>query len=275
MVTNKRTIWNIGKEIFAWVLSLLILIPIVVILFNALKTSNEAINMSIAPPSELHWENFGEVWRVGNILRSYVNSLIVSVFPVLISVLCASMCAYVLARRKTKGNLAIYTYFALGLMFPISMVTVVKVTRMLGIYNTQLGVVLVYTALILPLSVFLFYGFLNSIPKELDEAAIVDGAGALRIFFQVIFPMLKPVTVTVIMINFLNCWNEFTIPLYMLPDPDKAVVVQQVYNFYGTFTASWNLVSVTILYAIVPVLAVYICGQKYIISGMVAGAVKG
>lgn len=275
MVTNKHTIWNIGKEIFAWVLSLLILIPIVVILFNALKTSNEAINMSIAPPSELHWENFGEVWRVGNILRSYVNSLIVSVFPVLISVLCASMCAYVLARRKTKGNLAIYTYFALGLMFPISMVTVVKVTRMLGIYNTQLGVVLVYTALILPLSVFLFYGFLNSIPKELDEAAIVDGAGALRIFFQVIFPMLKPVTVTVIMINFLNCWNEFTIPLYMLPDPDKAVVVQQVYNFYGTFTASWNLVSVTILYAIVPVLAVYICGQKYIISGMVAGAVKG
>lgn len=275
MVTNKRTIWNIGKEIFAWVLSLLILIPIVVILFNALKTSNEAINMSIAPPSELHWENFGEVWRVGNILRSYANSLIVSVFPVLISVLCASMCAYVLARRKTKGNLAIYTYFALGLMFPISMVTVVKVTRMLGIYNTQLGVVLVYTALILPLSVFLFYGFLNSIPKELDEAAIVDGAGALRIFFQVIFPMLKPVTVTVIMINFLNCWNEFTIPLYMLPDPDKAVVVQQVYNFYGTFTASWNLVSVTILYAIVPVLAVYICGQKYIISGMVAGAVKG
>ena len=275
MVTNKRTIWNIGKEIFAWVLSLLILIPIVVILFNALKTSNEAINMSIAPPSELHWENFGEVWRVGNILRSYVNSLIVSVFPVLISVLCASMCAYVLARRKTKGNLAIYTYFALGLMFPISMVTVVKVTRMLGIYNTQLGVVLVYTALILPLSVFLFYGFLNSIPKELDEAAIVDGAGALRIFCQVIFPMLKPVTVTVIMINFLNCWNEFTIPLYMLPDPDKAVVVQQVYNFYGTFTASWNLVSVTILYAIVPVLAVYICGQKYIISGMVAGAVKG
>lgn len=275
MVTNKRTIWNIGKEIFAWVLSLLILIPIVVILFNALKTSSEAINMSIAPPSEFHWENFGEVWRVGNILRSYVNSLIVSVFPVLISVLCASMSAYVLARRKTKGNLAIYTYFALGLMFPISMVTVVKVTRILGIYNTQLGVVLVYTALILPLSVFLFYGFLNSIPKELDEAAIVDGAGALRIFFQVIFPMLKPVTVTVIMINFLNCWNEFTIPLYMLPDPDKAVVVQQVYNFYGTFTASWNLVSVTILYAIVPVLAVYICGQKYIISGMVAGAVKG
>ena len=87
--------------------------------------------------------------------------------------------------------------------------------------------------------------------------------------------MLKPVTITVIMINFLNCWNDFTVPLYLLPDPDKAVVVQQVYNFYGTFTASWNLVSVTILYAILPVLVVYILGQRYIISGMVAGAVKG
>lgn len=160
-------------------------------------------------------------------------------------------------------------------MFPVSMVTVVKVTRMFHLYNSQWGVILIFGALILPLSVFLYYGFIGSVPKEMDEAAVVDGAGALRIFFQVIFPMLKPVTITVIMINFLNCWNDFTVPLYLLPDPDKAVVVQQVYNFYGTFTASWNLVSVTILYAILPVLVVYILGQRYIISGMVAGAVKG
>ena len=94
-------------------------------------------------------------------------------------------------------------------------------------------------------------------------------------FFQVIFPLLKPAAVTVFMINFLNTWNDFTVPLYVLPDPDKAVIVQQVYNFYGTYTANWNLVSVTILFAILPVMVVYLVGQKFIISGMVAGAVKG
>ena len=103
----------------------------------------------------------------------------------------------------------------------------------------------------------------------------MDGAGSARLFFQIILPVVKPVTVPVVMINFLNAWNDFTIPLYLLPDPDKSVVLHQVYRFYGTFTASWNLVSVTILFAILPVLIVYIFGQKYIISGMVAGSVKG
>lgn len=276
MNVKKRTkVLNTTKEVFAWVLSLVIIIPFLIILFNALKTSDEALNMSLSLPQTPHWENFAQVWGVGNILRSYFNSLLMSVVPVALSVVCASMCAYVITRNKTRANRGVYLFFALGLMFPVSMVTVVKVTRMFQLYNTYLGVILVFTALILPLSVFLYYGFIGSIPRELDEAAIVDGAGAVRIFYQIIFPMLKPVTVTVIMINFLNCWNDFTVPLYLLPDPDKAVIVQQVYNFYGTFTASWNLVSVTILYAIVPVLIVYLLGQKYIISGMVAGAVKG
>ena len=275
MVTKRQIAFNVVKEIFAWLLSLVVIIPFAVIVFNSLKTSQEALNMSLALPNQLHWENFAEVWNVGNIARSYWNSLVVSVIPVTISVIFASMCAYVLVRHKTRFNRAVYIYFALGLMFPVSMVTVVKVTRMFHLYNSQWGVILIFGALILPLSVFLYYGFIGSVPKEMDEAAVVDGAGALRIFFQVIFPMLKPVTITVIMINFLNCWNDFTVPLYLLPDPDKAVVVQQVYNFYGTFTASWNLVSVTILYAILPVLVVYILGQRYIISVMVAGAVKG
>ena len=111
------------------------------------------------------------------------NSLIVSVIPVTLSVLFSSMCAYVLVRHKTKFNRAVYLYFALGLMFPVSMVAVVKVTRLFSLYNTQLGVILIFSALILPLSVFLYYGFIGSIPKEMDEAAVVDGAGALRIFF--------------------------------------------------------------------------------------------
>lgn len=274
-IKRKQKIFYFIKEVLFWILALVVIIPFLIIIFNAFKTQQESLTMSLLLPAKLHWENFVEVWKTGNILKSMGNSLLISISSVSISVFFASLCAFVISRNRSKFNKLVYTYFAMGLMFPISMVTVVKVLRVLHLYNTFLGVILLMIALILPLSIFLYYGFISGIPKELDEAAVIDGAGAFRVFFQVVFPLLKPATVTVVMINFLNTWNDFTIPLYVLPDPDKAVIVQQVYNFYGTYTASWNLVSVTILFAILPVVVVYLIGQKYIIEGMVAGAVKG
>ena len=273
---KKRSRWIAWiKAAALWILSLIVIIPFLIGIFNAFKTQQESLNMSLTLPAELHWENFAKVWKDGNILRSYGNSLFITVTSVAISVLISALCAFVLSRNRNRFNRALYVFFSLGLMFPLNMVSVVKVMRTLGLYNSRFGVALLFASLMTPLSIFLFYGFLGGIPQELDEAAVMDGAGSARLFFQIILPVVKPVTVTVVMINFLNAWNDFTIPLYLLPDPDKSVVLQQVYRFYGTFTASWNLVSVTILFAILPVLIVYIFGQKYIISGMVAGSVKG
>lgn len=270
----KRKLW-ILKELAAWLCSLVVIIPFLIVVFNAFKTKTEALNMALSLPTMLHWENFSKVWVDGNILRSYANSLFMSTISVALCVLLTSLAAFVLNRNRTRFNRLVYGYFAMGLMVPVSMVTIVKVLRILNLYNNIWGTMLLFTALIMPLSLFLFYGFFSGIPAELDEAAIIDGADSFRLFFSIILPMTKPVTVTVIMVNFLNVWNDFSVPLYTLPDPDKAVVVQQVYNFFGTYTASWNLVCVTILYAIAPILLVYLLGQKYIISGMVAGAVKG
>lgn len=275
MRTKKQKVQVIIKGGLFWVLSLIVIVPFLIVVFNAFKTQPEAINMALSLPDEWHFENFATVWEDGDILHALKNSLILSVSSVAVTVMCSSMCAYVISRNRTRFNRLIYVFFAMGLMVPVSNVTIVKVLRVMGLYNTLPGTILVFIALIMPLSVFLYYGFISGIPRELDEAAIVDGAGAVRIFVQVIFPLLKPATVTVIMINFLNVWNDFQIPLYTLPDPDKAVIVQKVYNFFGTYTASWNLVSVTIIYAILPILIVYLFGQKYIISGMTAGSVKG
>lgn len=275
MRTKKQKVQVIIKGVLFWVLSLIVIVPFLIVVFNAFKTQPEAINMELSLPDEWHFENFATVWEDGDILHALKNSLILSVSSVAVTVVCSSMCAYVISRNRTRFNRLIYVFFAMGLMVPVSNVTIVKVLRVMGLYNTLPGTILVFIALIMPLSVFLYYGFISGIPRELDEAAIVDGAGAVRIFVQVIFPLLKPATVTVIMINFLNVWNDFQIPLYTLPDPDKAVIVQKVYNFFGTYTASWNLVSVTIIYAILPILIVYLFGQKYIISGMTAGSVKG
>ena len=275
MYTKKQKRMLLVREVVFWLLSLIIIVPFLIVVFNAFKTKPEALNMELSLPTALHFENFAKVWEDADILNSLKNSLILSVTSVTITVIATSMCAYVISRYRTRLNRFIYVYFAMGLMVPVSMVTIVKVLRTIHLYNTLPGTILVCVALIMPLSVFLYYGFISGIPKELDEAAVIDGAKAVRIFVQVIFPLLKPATVTVIMINFLNVWNDFQIPLYTLADPDKAVIVQKVYNFYGTYTASWNLVSVTILYAILPILVVYLFGQKYIISGMVAGSVKG
>ena len=263
------------KGLILWLLSLFIIVPFLIVVFNAFKTKAESIHMEFSLPTELHWENFVKVWQDGSILRSYGNSLLISAASVALTVLVSALAAYVLSRRRSRFNRKVYVYFSLGLMFPLSMVTVVKVMRVLHLYNSRLGVILLFAALMTPLSIFLYYGFISGIPKELDEAAVMDGAGPIRIFFQVLFPIMKPVTVTIVMIDFLSAWNDFTTPLYLLPDPDKAVVVQQVYNFYGTFTASWNLVCVTILYAILPILIVYVLGQRYIISGLISGSVKG
>lgn len=275
MYTKKQKRMLLVREVVFWLLSLIIIVPFLIVVFNAFKTKPEALNMELSFPTALHFENFAKVWEDADILNSLKNSLILSVTSVTITVIASSMCAYVISRYRTRLNRFIYVYFAMGLMVPVSMVTIVKVLRTIHLYNTLPGTIMVFVALIMPLSVFLYYGFISGIPKELDEAAVIDGAKAVRIFLQVIFPLLKPATVTVIMINFLNVWNDFQIPLYTLADPDKAVIVQKVYNFYGTYTASWNLVSVTILYAILPILVVYLFGQKYIISGMVAGSVKG
>lgn len=272
---RKKRALRLIKAVVMWLLSLVVIIPFLIVVFNAFKTKTESLNMALTLPTQLHWENFAKVWEDGNILQSYGNSLFITVTAVALSVMLSALCAFVLSRNRNRLNRALYVFFSLGLMFPLSMVTVVKVMRMLGLYNSRLGVALLFAALMTPLSIFLFYGFLGGIPTELDEAAIMDGAGSARLFFQIILPVIKPVTVTVVMINFLSAWNDFTCSLYLLPDPDKAVVVQQVYRFYGTFTASWNLVCVTILFAILPIVVVYVFGQKYIISGMVAGSVKG
>lgn len=275
MKTKRQKTGLIIKEIFFWLLSLIIIVPFLIVVFNAFKTKPESINMALSLPETWHFENLKTVWEQGDILHSLCNSLVISMVSVAVTVICSAMCAYVISRNRSRLNRYIYLYFAMGLMVPVSLVSIVKVLRVIGLYNTVPGAILVFIALIMPLSVFLYYGFITGIPQELDEAAVIDGAGAIRIFSQVIFPLLKPATMTVVMINFLNVWNDFQIPLYTLPDPDKAVIVQKVYNFYGTYTASWNLVSVTILFAILPILIVYVFGQKYIISGMVAGSVKG
>ncbi|OGO80723.1 MAG: ABC transporter permease [Clostridiales bacterium GWC2_40_7] len=272
---KKQKVINIIKEVFAWLLSLVVLIPLMLVVINSLKSQGEADLMNLRLPTSLHLDNYMMVIEKGKLIRSFLNSFLITSFSVVVSVIVSSMASFVLSRNRIKFNNVIYNYFLLGLIAPLNMIPVIRIMKMLHLLNNYHGIVLLYTALVIPFSVFLYYGFIKSVPQELDEAAMIDGCSSIQLFLSIVLPLLKPVTITVIVVNFLGVWNDFMVPLYMLNRSDKWTMTLAVYNFYGTFISKWNLVCANIIMTIAPILIVYVLGQKYIISGMVSGAVKG
>lgn len=258
-----------------WVMSLTILIPLAMIILNSFKNVPESAVMSLAPPTEWHPENYIDVLKDEKLVRSFFNSVILCVGSGGITVVVSSLAAFVLSRNRSRRNRWLYIIFLLGLVAPINYITTVKVLQFLHLINTMPGAILLYVAQYTPFTIFLYYGFISSVPRTLDEAAVIDGCGSIRLFFSIIFPLLKPVTMTAVVINFLNCWNDFIVPLYFLNSSKKWGMIMLMYNYFSTYVSSWNLVCAVMIVNILPILALYIFGQKYLISGMTAGAVKG
>ena len=271
----KKKLSAILTNVIAWAISAVCMIPLLLILFNSLKNSNAASDMNLKLPGSIEWSNFLNVIEKGKLGASFANSILYSVCSVAVCVLLAAMAAYVLSRNGSKFYRVIYMYLVLGITMPINYVALTKVMMFLHINNTRLGIILLYAAMQLPFSVFLIHGFVARIPRELDEAAVIDGCGSTRLFISIILPLLKPALATVIVLTLLNTWNEFVSPLYFLSSSDKWPMTLSIYNFFGMYFKEWNLVCADILLTSLPVILVYLAGQKYIVSGMIAGAVKG
>lgn len=272
---NGKRLWKIVKSAGGWILSLIVLLPIYFILVNSLKTQMEAGSMNFSLPASPQWGNYVEAIQRGNLVRSFFNSLFIASASVVICVFVTSMAAFILARRKTRTNRLVYNYFFLGLVAPLNYIMTIFVLKALQLQNTYWGIILVYVAANIPFLMFLFHGFIGGIPKELDEAAVVDGSGLFVLFFRIIFPLLKPVTITGLVLNFLGAWNDFITPLYLLNDQRKLGMVNSIYNFFGYHFNDWNLIFADVAMTIMPVLVLYMFGQRYIISGMTNGSVKG
>lgn len=263
------------KNLCAWIISFIMLAPIALVFLNSFKTKGESSTMTFALPKEFMFENYSMVVSRGKLVQAFINSMTYSVVSVVLIVLFASMAAYVFARRRTKLGNALYIYIVMGLTLSLNHIALIKIMETLHLLDTRLGIIILYTALQIPFAVFLLYSFVRGIPKELDEAAIVDGCSPLVLFFRIIFPILKPAVISVAILNFLNTWNEFILPLYYLNDSKKWPMTNTVYSFYGQFSSSWNLVCADIVLTSLPVIILYVLGQKYIVEGMTAGAVKG
>ena len=272
----KPAIWlGLFKNLAVWLVSLTILIPLMLIVLNSFKTQSEAASMSFAWPKEWRFSNYAEVIEAGKLASSFGNSVYYAVMSVVLGIIVCSMAAFVLSRRRTLFHRAVYYFIVLGIAMPVNHIALIKVMQILHLMNTRVGLGLLYTALQVPFSVFLIHGFVSTVSRELDEAAAIDGCEGAQMFFRVIFPLLMPVTVTVMLLNFLASWNEFVFPLYYLNSSNLWPMTLEVYSFFGKYESQWNLVSANIVLTSLPVVVAFLFGQKFIVAGMTAGAVKG
>lgn len=273
--SKNKMVQIILKNILAWIASLTVLVPLALVVLNAFKADGETISMTLTLPKTWVFSNFSTVIEKGKLVRSFVNSMIYAGAGTILTVFFGALAAYVFSRRRSKGMYLLYMYVVLGMVIPINYVTLTKTMINLRLTNTSLGIILLYMALQTPFTVFVIYGFVSKIPVELDEAAIIDGCSPIQLYTRIVFPMLKSAIVTSGVLCFLNCWNEFMMPLYFLHTSDKWPMTLAVYNFFGQYEMKWNLICADVLLTCLPVIIIYLLGQKYIIGGQTAGAVKG
>lgn len=275
MGKTRKVIGCMLGNLVAVLTSLIVIIPLVVLFLNSFKTAGEANKMTLSLPKEWMFENYGKVIEQGKLLSSFFNGLLYAVFSVVSVVILVSAAAFVISRNPKGINRFLYYFIISGIALPINNVALMKVLQVLHLVNTQLGIILLYAAINIPLSLFLTYGFIGTIPRELDEAAVIDGCRPGQLFIRVIAPLMKPIVSTLFVLDFMAVWNDFTMPLYYLNNSRKWPMTLAVYNFFGAFEYSWNLVAADIILTLAPVLVVFIIGQRYIVGGVSAGSVKG
>jgi raffinose/stachyose/melibiose transport system permease protein len=237
---------------------LIAVVPILLVFVNSLKTKVEASSMGIDLPTTLQWSNFATVIEKGKLLTAFGNSVLYAVSATIIGITVSALAAYVLSRNRSRRNRIIYFFIIMGIAMPTNFVTLTRVMQLTQLINSQIGIILLYAAMQIPFSVFLIYAFIATLPRELDEAALIDGCSPRQLFFSVIYPLLTPVLVTLGVLNLLSIWNEFLMPLYYLNRSTSWPMTLAIYNFFGQYQSDWSLVSADVVLTILPVIIVYL-----------------
>ncbi|WP_260217161.1 carbohydrate ABC transporter permease [Curtobacterium sp. PhB115] len=254
------------------------LVPFVFVLLQAAKNPAEANQLGFSLPTDWQlWQNLQAVFQSGDggIVRAFLNSAVLTVGSVIVMVVFSAMVGYVLQRRPSKWNGVINFFVLAGLIVPPAIVPTIWVLQGLNLFKTMGGMILIEATFGLSFCILLFRAFVATIPKELDEAAVLDGAGPIRLFFGVVLPLLKPVIITVVLVQSVTVFNDFTNPLYFLPGSENATVQQTLYAFQSQTVSQLNLLFTDVLLITIPPLILYIFFNRQIVAGMTSGAVKG
>ncbi|MBD0383825.1 carbohydrate ABC transporter permease [Paenibacillus sedimenti] len=274
-----RRIRLLSVEVIAVLVTIVLFwIPFYFVIVNALKDKKESSLLSLAWPTSIHlWDNMKAVITARDymLVRAFYNSTLLTLLSIAVLIIVCAMAGYVMQRRTDRATPWLNFLVLSGLIIPPAIVPTIWVLDGLGLFKTMTGLVLVEVALGFPFGVLLYKGFMSAIPREIDEAAVVDGCGGIRLFYKIILPLLQPVTATIIVTSSVGIFNDFTNPLYFFPGAKNATVQLTLYNFQSQFVTQWNLLFMNILLITLPPLFLFVFFNKKIVDGMTAGAVKG
>ncbi|MFB5760611.1 carbohydrate ABC transporter permease [Paenibacillus medicaginis] len=251
--------------------------PIYMAVVNSFKTQGEMFASFIALPTTMHWENYGDAFVKINLLGSTLNSATISIIGIAGIILTASMAGYKLSRTRGRLSGAIFFLFVASMLVPFHsiMIPLTRMAKAMHVQGTTYGLALIYIGLGVNMAIFLYHGFVKSIPRELEESAQIDGCNEFQTFFRIIFPLLLPITVTIAILDFLWIWNDFLLPLLMLTDVNTYTLILSTNMLFGEYNKDWPLILSSLVLTAIPVVIIYGFFQKFIMEGIAEGAVKG
>lgn len=255
-----------------------VLFPVYMCVLNSLKTRQEMMNNILAFPAVLHFENYIDTFFKTDYIRSLFNTVTVVLVGLIGILLFSAMAGYKLSRTKTRFSSVMFTFFIMAMLIPFHaiMIPLTTLANRLQLQGYTIGLGVIYIGLGVPMAIFLYHGFSKSIPQELDEAALMDGCGEPRLFFNIIFPLLSPITATSAVLNVLWMWNDFLLPLLMLTDNKNYTLLLSTNMLFGKYgNNDWTALLCVLILAMLPVIILYLIFQKYIVKGIMEGAVRG
>ncbi|QTH43143.1 carbohydrate ABC transporter permease [Cohnella sp. LGH] len=274
---GRYTLRLLSLEAACYLLGLLFLVPFYFVLSNSVKSFSDLLSNAASWPQSFVWSNYSRTWEIMNYPRAFANSFIITAASIAGIVVISAMAAYHMVRRPTRVNNFLFGLFVAAMIIPFQsvMIPLVKVLGSVDLMNSRTGLIVCFFGFGAPLSLFLYHGFIKSIPLEVEESAIMDGCSLYGVFWRIVFPLMKSATVTIVLLNSLWIWNDFLLPLLVLYDPDKRTIPLAIYAFFGQYSKQWDLALAGLVMGIVPILGLFLALQRQIIAGITAGAVKG
>ncbi len=265
-----------AKYLFVYILLLLFMVPFFLMIINSFKTTQQFIESPFSLPKVIGLGNYVNAFKNMNFLNGFANGLIITIISVALIILTASMAAYFLVRYKWKKNKAIFATLVASMIVPFQavMIPLVSIYGNMKLLNSKWILIFMYLGFGQAFAVFIFHGFIKNIPLEMEEAVLIDGGGKLQSFFKVVFPLLTPVTVTVLILDVLWIWNDYLLPSLVLLSPAQRTLPLSTYSFFQSYSVDYAPLMAGIILTILPVLIIYVFCQKQIVKGVVEGAIR-
>lgn len=272
-----RAAYQIIIKILLGICALYTVFPLGLALMNSFKDNGQLLSNVLSFPTSFNFDNYQRSLEKMSYFRGLGNTIFLAGLSVFFMVLFASLAGWKLCRTKTKLSGFIFGMFVFSMLIPFSsvMIPLYKVVLGLGIKNSLVGLSLIYAGMGESMAIFIYHGFVKSIPVEMEEAAKIDGCSDIQLFFRIILPMLKPTTATICITNILWVWNDFLLPLIVLSDSKKYTLLISTNTLFGQYSSDWAAILSALILAALPAVILYIAFQKQIIGGITDGAVKG